>query len=200
MSLESGPAIALIVLSTHTGALPFPSNELRIKSTSSFWNNMNKKKLNILLIPLALILWIVIVLKIVSLTRPQQVDSYIIKPEYNQISPDDTVDTLKLLLNYSDPFSSNRNTQLKPVTKVTGNKNSSVKFFEKKPESPMPSVSYLGTISSGKNSKNSALLVVNGKSVLLSPNDTITGIKVLQCWTDSIILKYDKRTLVVKRR
>jgi hypothetical protein len=109
------------------------------------------------------------------------------------------VDTLKLLLNYSDPFSLNRNTPLKPGTKVTESKNSSKKYFDKKPENPIPSVLYMGTISSGKNSKNSALLVVNGKSVLLSPNDTISGIKVLQCWTDSILLKYDKRTLVVKR-
>lgn len=171
----------------------------RTQSTSSFWNNMNKKKLNILLIPLALILWIVIVLKIISLTRPQQLELYTIKPEYDQISPNKTEDTLKLLLNYSDPFSSDRNISLKTATKVTENKNSSKKYFEKKPESPMPSVSYLGTISSGKNSKNSALLVVNGKSVLLSPNDTITGIKVLQCWTDSILLKYDKRIFVVKR-
>jgi len=160
---------------------------------------MNKKKLNILLIPLALILWILIALKIISLTRPQQVDSYIIKPEYDKVRPDETVDTLKLLLNYSDPFSLNRNTPLKPVIKVTESKNSSKKFFDKKPENPIPSVLYMGTISSGKNSKNSALLVVNGKSVLLSPNDTISGIKVLQCWTDSILLKYDKRTLVVKR-
>jgi hypothetical protein len=160
---------------------------------------MNKKKLNILLIPLALTLWIVIVLKIISLTRPQQADSYIKKPEYDEIRPDETADTLELLLNYSDPFSPNRITPLKTATKATENKNSSLKFFEKKPESPMPPVSYLGTISSGKNSKNSALLVINGKSVLLSPNDTISGIKVLQCWTDSIMLNYDKTTFVVKR-
>lgn len=160
---------------------------------------MNKKKLNIILIPLALALWFAIVLKIISLARPQPVDSYIIKPEYDKIRPDETVDTLELLLNYSDPFSPNRITPHKTATKATENKNSSKKFFEKKPESPMPSVSYLGTISSGKNSKNSALLVVNGKSVLLSPNDTISGIKVLQCWTDSIMLKYDKTTFVVKR-
>lgn len=160
---------------------------------------MNKKKLNILLIPLALILWIVIVLKIISLTRPQQIELYTIKPEYDQISPNETEDTLKLLLNYSDPFSSNRNTPLKPVTTVTESKNSSKMFFEKKPENPVPTVLYMGNINSGKNLKNSALIVVNGKSVMLSPNDTISGIKVLQCWTDSILLKYDKRTFVVKR-
>jgi hypothetical protein len=160
---------------------------------------MNKKKLNIFLIPLALILWIAIVLKIISITRPQQVESFTIRPDYDQESPHVIGDTLKLLLNYSDPFGSNRINPSKTANKVTASRNSSKKFFEKKPESPIPSVVYLGTISSGKNSKNSALLVVNGKSVLLSPNDTISGIRVLQCWTDSIILRYDKRTFVVKR-
>jgi hypothetical protein len=160
---------------------------------------MNKKKLNILLIPLTLILWIAIVLKIISITRPQQGESFTIRPDYDQASPHVTGDTLKLLLNYSDPFGSNRIKPSKTANKVTGSRNSSKKFFEMKPESPMPSVVYLGTISSGKNSKNSSLLVINGRSVLLSPNDTISGIRVLQCWVDSIILRYDKRTFVVKR-
>lgn len=160
---------------------------------------MNKKKLNILLIPLAVILWIVIVFKIISFTKPQKVEPFIKELDYNQVGQQDKVDTLKLLLNYPDPFSTTRINQPNAVSKNIESKNLSKNFFEKKVETPLPAISYFGTITSDENLKSSVLLIVNNRTVLLSPNDTIAGCKVMQCWKDSVMLKYDKKTFIVKR-
>lgn len=159
---------------------------------------MNRKKLNIFLIPMTILLWIVIFLRIVSLSRPQKVDDIIKLPSHIQNKESNILDTLNLLLNYPDPFNTNRFNTVKALSKAIAQKKSSKNFFERKVEPPIPSVSFLGTINSGGHSKNVALLVVNGKSVLVSPNDTIGGFRVTDCWRDSVRLKFDKRTIIVK--
>lgn len=157
---------------------------------------MSRKRLNIFLIPMAILLWIVIFLRILSITRPQRVDEIVHLSDQIPINESNTSDTLILFLNYPDPFNTNRFIPDKPASPVQ--KKSSNNFLEKQAELPIPSVSFQGTIYSGERSKNVALLVVNGKSVLVSANDSVWGGKVIDCWIDSVRLKFDKRIIIVK--
>lgn len=158
---------------------------------------MNRKKLNIFLFPMTILIWIVIFLRIFSLSSPQRIDELIHTPDPVQVTEIDTSDTLNLLLNYPDPFNTNRFLPVKSRGSLHNN-NSSKNFFEKKVEPAIPSVSFLGTINSGEHSKKVALLVVNGKSALVSQNDSVGGFKVIDCWRDSVRLKFDKRMIIVK--
>jgi len=161
---------------------------------------MNKKKLNTFLIPLTVVLWILIVVRIVSYTRPHQPDMVTITHGNTGEKASAKNDTIDLLLNYPDPFSRESGFISKTAGVVREPEIVTEKFFAKPEESPMPAISYNGMIKTGNNEKIVALLVVEGRSVLVAPNETVSGVKVAECWRDSVKIQVKDKSFIVRRR
>jgi hypothetical protein len=160
---------------------------------------MNKKRLNIILVPLAVILWIVIVMKIVSFTKPKHSDDNIYLPGTVHLEDAGTVDTLSLLLNYPDPFNHSISNSSYVDNNIVKPRNIPSDFFARPPEIPLPDIAFKGVIETDKNEKKVGLLIVNGRSVLVSETDTVAGLKIMDCWSDSVRLKFNGMMFTVKR-
>jgi hypothetical protein len=157
---------------------------------------MNKKRLNIILIPLAVGLWIFIVLRIVTYIRPQQEDEDRMEVWYPEAESIETSDTLKLLLNYPDPFSRSS------ARNIDANSNSlpaTGRFFDRYPDAPLPDIVFTGTIEPYDRSQTVALLKVNGRSVLVSGGDTVAGMNIISLWKDSVKVRFSRREYTIKR-
>jgi len=157
---------------------------------------MNKKRLNIILIPLAVGLWILIVLRIMTFIRPQQeaeegMEAY--HPEAELIV---SSDTLRLLLDYPDPFSRSpaRNMNL-----VTNSVPGTDRFFDRYPDAPLPEVVFTGIIETDDRSQTVALLKVNGRAVLVSKGDTVAGMNFINFWKDSVRVRFSRKEYTIKR-
>ncbi len=159
---------------------------------------MNKKRLNIILVPLAVILWIVIVMKVISFTKPKSSDDIIYLPGTAHLEDAGTVDTLSLLLNYPDPFNHSVSSSSYVDNNIAKPKNIPSDFFARPPEMPLPDIAFKGVIATDNNEKAVGLMIVNGRSVLVSENDTVAGLRVMDCWSDSVRLKFNGRTFTVR--
>lgn len=157
---------------------------------------MNKKRLNIILIPLAVGLWIFIVLRIMTYIRPQQEaeDSMeVYNPAAELILPSDT---LRLMLDYPDPFSRN------PARNIDEDSNSfpaTSQFFDRYPDAPLPDIVFDGMIEADDRAQTVALLKINGKAVLVSKGDTVAGMNVISFCKDSIRVRFSRREYTIKR-
>lgn len=157
---------------------------------------MNKQKLNIILVPLVFALWIVIILKIFSFTRLKEYSENhtIAGAEHSEIK--DPIDTIRLLLNYSDPFDRNisgmaiNNSILRAVPH---------NFFDHSPEAPLPEIVFAGVIETDNSKNTVGLLMVNGRSVLVSRGDIVEGMQVINCWQDSVTLRFNRKNFTFKR-
>ncbi|GEM_PF-2588297 len=157
---------------------------------------MNRKRLNIILIPMAAGLWIFIVIRIMTYIRPQQEgkDSMeIYHPDLELIVPSDT---LRLLLDYPDPFSRSpaRNMDI-----VSNSIPETSRFFDRYPDAPLPDMVFTGIIETDDRAQTVALLKINGKSVLVSKGDTVAGMNVISFCKDSIRVRFNRREYTIKK-
>lgn len=160
---------------------------------------MNKKRLNLFLVPLTIVLWIIILTRVVSFTRQGTGE---VTADFTMTRNNDTVEVQEapsLLLNYPDPFTPGRNLPDNSPAANTSVKNVSRDFFAKPPEPVLPALSFSGVIKTDNGDKTVGLLTVDGRSVLVSENDTLAGIRVLRCWPDSIRLMVKDRALTIRR-
>ena len=154
---------------------------------------MNKKKLNIILIPSVIIIWIAALYRIFSLTGSVSSlpDSSLLLSESkeNNISTYDTVD---LLLDYRDPFEA-------------------IEYFFKEiiefEPSPVieeliipqevipPSIRYIGLIEKNNKTHGVALAFIDDRSHLLSVGDTLMGFEVKKIDRDSLVVEFNKMRL-----
>jgi hypothetical protein len=155
---------------------------------------MNKKKVNILLIPFASIVWIIVLLRVFSITK-QPADLINSKQEAlvsdsNYISSD----TLKLLLNYSDPFDQSNN--LLKVNNDQSIKKTQVPILK---EIIPPNITYFGLIDLDKESGDIGLITVTQNSFLINEGDTLLGIQIKKLYQDSIIVVFHDKIIRIKK-
>lgn len=157
---------------------------------------MNKKRLNIILIPLAIGLWILIVLRIMAYIRPQQEDEERIETNYSEAVLLVPSDTLRLLLDYPDPFSRSpaRNNDVN-----SDSQSAAGRFFDRYPDAPLPDIVFTGMIETGDRAQTVALLKINGRAVLVSKGDTVAGMNFINFWKDSVRVRFSRREYTIKR-
>lgn len=157
---------------------------------------MNKKRLNIILIPLAIGLWIFIVLRIMTYIRPQQEDEERIETNYSEAVLLVPSDTLRLLLDYPDPFSRS------PARNIDVNSDSQSaagRFFDRYPDAPLPDIVFTGMIETGDRAQTVALLKINGRAVLVSKGDTAAGMNFINFWKDSVRVRFSRREYTINK-
>ena len=158
---------------------------------------MNKKALNILLIPGALIIWALILLKIYSFSKKPEIETY---SSPIHLDPQDTVlhiDTLKIYANYRDPFLPS---SIK-MSSITKSNESLIKPVQNKVNAilPWPKISYRGLIKSIKDGKERILLTISDRCIIVEMNSDIEGIKIIANYPDSLKIQYKKETKTISK-
>jgi len=155
---------------------------------------MDKKKLNILLIPLALTVWIIILIRVFAITSHPS-DHHDSKA-FSTMSLGNFIssDTLNLLLNYRDPF--------EPVNislRIDNEKNKDKKQFSKPEDIKPPVIKYIGLIEKSNKGNNIGLTIINDHSFLFSKGDTIMGLRIKSVYQDSILLEFHTKILRISK-
>jgi hypothetical protein len=158
---------------------------------------MNKKRLNIVLIPLVILLWAFIIYKIISYTRPTSSDSAssitLMKNDYASIKKD----TVTLLVNYRDPFVP-VSYQRKKLAKITNSQISPIKRpVVTKPN--WPPLEYGGLIENPKSDTTFAIIKINNKSELMTYNEEVAGMKILNLYPDSIQIRLQNEIRIFRK-
>lgn len=155
---------------------------------------MKGKKFIYALIALVLFIWGGVIYQIVDWgLNPEQmsIELHTLKPVYkSEIS-----DTIKLKLNYRDPFIKHAYNQIKSHTK-----RKSIQVVKNKMEIKRinwPTIEYSGTISNASLKSKMVLLKINGKEHLLEKGEVMEGVVISEIYNDSILLAYMKNKKTV---
>ncbi|MBW8050715.1 MAG: hypothetical protein FVQ77_10360 [Cytophagales bacterium] len=162
---------------------------------------MKNKKLTYFLIVLLVFIWGLIFYKIFVGVFDGS-NNYVIaniqkKPVKDIII---TSDTFTIKANYRDPFLAQTYSNVAKKTK----KKIVTKPVIKKPIEAVlpirwPVIKYLGSIKNQKTNKEVAMININRKEKLISVGDTVTGIRLLKIYGDSVQVVYEKEKKVIKK-
>jgi hypothetical protein len=107
----------------------------------------------------------------------------------------------KLSLNYKDPFLKNSPVEPRrdfgPV--ITTAKPSKPTVLAVVPPKQIPDIKYVGLIKNSNSGTSTALVSINGESKLIKPNDNYNGIVFKAFNKDSLVAKWGKEKIVVRR-
>ena len=162
---------------------------------------MKNKRFIYILIPVAAIIWGLIIIKIIKSTRKKTVsgtEKFDSLPISNLIEKKDTI---SLIANYSDPFlkksivlqtSSNHFPRETRINTKPG--------FRRRLRKPAwPQISYGGLIESHGDEKMVALISVNNKKYLRKSGESINNLVIQQIYRDSIKVTYKLEDRVILR-
>jgi hypothetical protein len=160
---------------------------------------MKNKKVIYILLPLVILIWGTILYRILKNIAPEESvssgKSYIPSLETAR------ADTFSLIADYPDPFLS-RTSAPAPEPQSIAPLQPREPVIKPEPVKPVitwPSVKYSGIIRNIKNDRQLGVLQINGKDHLVSQNQSIGGIEVLQVYKDSVLLLYSGEKKVFRK-
>ena len=159
---------------------------------------MKKKNLNIILIPGVLCIWAIIIIKVFSYSKTPKIET--LDLSVNSVKPErvSILDTIVIYANYRDPFIDSH------PAHISGN--TTMKLQIEPIQKPLiikvswPVIIYGGLVKNAKVDKELGLVIISGSSNILEKNMEITGVRILDIFSDSIIVQYQKeiKTIVKK--
>lgn len=154
---------------------------------------MKNKKIIYILIPLTLIIWGLIILKIIKhfshITIPVT-NLYTIPKSINKES---SADSSTLILNYRDPFLSGTSLSFASshnADNLISNNNNLT--MAPKPAMNFPNTRYSGLVINTKNKHKLGLLKIDNKDFLAREGEEVGGEKILKLYSDSVVISYKK--------
>lgn len=173
------------------------NDDLKNKNYQNWFNYrhlMNKKKINIFLIPAVILLWVLIIYRIIAYTKPanpQNISNFV----FNDTNPITAQkDTIVLLADYRDPFKPGPY-QFRELHKTTTSKITPV--IKPKIVKPVwPKIEFGGIVKKSCSETEYAVVKVNDKTELMVGKDEIEGMRIKNLTPDSIQieLQYEIRT------
>ena len=168
---------------------------------------MKSKNLRLILIVLTIIIWGIIIFRIIS---------YVQKPKMKigsdqQISFEkskfENKDTFQIVANYKDPFlskakniSSYQNTSSDNSNPNKPSATETTYLKEIKKEVSWPGISYNGVIFNPKSQKQTGILSINNKNILVMKGNTYENIFIEMIFQDSIRVIYQKEIKTITKK
>lgn len=169
---------------------------------------MKNKKLLYILLPLALIVWGVIIYKITeSLKAPAENKLKASTLNIHKRNDVQVPDTFQLLLNYTDPFLSSLAIQKKEIFSVSPSKHP-VSYIPMHKAAPTkasviqvewPQVLYTGLIENRIKKARVAMLRIGEAEHLISEGQTYEGVTLMKIYGDSLKIMYKKEEKFINR-
>jgi hypothetical protein len=156
---------------------------------------MNKKRINIFLIPAVIFLWVLIIYRIIAYTKPSNPQN-ISNIVYNDPNPIATQkDTIVLFADYRDPF--------KPgsyrIIKKTSTSDITPIIKPKIIKPTWPQIEFGGIVKKSGSETEYAVVKVNDKTELMAYKDEIAGLKIRNLTSDSIQIELQNETKTFKK-
>jgi hypothetical protein len=160
---------------------------------------MKNKKFTYFLGFLVLAVWGVIVYRIVDSATGNEddfrpIENKVSKEPYNDY--DVPKDTTQLLLNYRDPFGLVR--QKDTVTHIKNTTETNRPPVLSKPVFDWSFIKYSGYIRNPGSKNLVAVVIINGKSVMMQEGETTERVKLIKNLQDSIKVTFDGKTAYIK--
>jgi hypothetical protein len=153
---------------------------------------MKNKKLIYILIPLVVVIWGLIVLRIVKqIHHSQKPDVENTSYSKGSLAHADN-DSSPLILKYRDPFLNGitrKNSASKSVSILGNNSNLTT---VPKPSINFPATRYSGLVINSKNKQKLGLLKIENKDFLVQEGDLVSGEKIIKLHSDSVIISFKK--------
>jgi type II secretory pathway component PulC len=164
---------------------------------------VKNKKITYILLPLALLIWGIIVYKIFFYTADEENGVFLSQTEKIKTTTQIAQDTFDLQLNYQDPFLKNvANTTVQRQTGSEMPKSQEPKPAPKTVEKTVvfPALRYEGIVKHISRGKALAIININGKSKFVQTGETVDNIKLEQVYNDSIIVSYEKQYKTIRKK
>lgn len=170
---------------------------------------MNKKVKLYLLVVVNFLAWGYVAYKIYCALKTK--DDFILENNNYKIRPVNTVKKYdaKLNLNYPDPFLKDlllKNAELNQSNSLQNNsskKNNSTTTSNVKVPEPsqtiIPDIKYLGFISNIENGKQTVLVSINGKSIIVSRGQSVDDVLFKEISSSELVVIFAKKELIIKR-
>lgn len=164
---------------------------------------MKNKKLSYVLVPMVIAVWGFIFFRIFSTVENNNQASILTTKKSNNPIKFINNDTLKLALNYEDPF-------LKKSASSESD-NFSFKTSTSRPVMPKytipapikiinwPEIKYFGSIKNIKKNKEFATISIKDKRYYLSKTDEVAGVKIVDIFKDSVVIEYEYDKKCIKK-
>lgn len=152
---------------------------------------MNNKFTRSLLIIGAVAVWGIIIFKIIGyLNNDDTAESNFTAVKKSEISQ--IPDTVKLLLNYPDPFLGGKIEQ-EPAKNYEVVQTAKVVKTSPEPVAakPLLNIKYFGLITNKQTQKLVAIININGKQYLAKPGDNLDQVMLLKMYNDSILITHE---------
>jgi hypothetical protein len=154
---------------------------------------MKNRKLLYLLVPLVIILWGVIIVKIFRHFNQSSMETPIVAVGSNLSDENQIADTISIIANYSDPFlerniisTSDRPNELAVKDNANQKQNLNVSIT-------WPKVQYKGMIINNGNNNVLYLINIDGKNHLLKKGSLADNIILSKVFKDSIVIQFEKK-------
>ncbi|MBN1953393.1 MAG: hypothetical protein JW801_19465 [Bacteroidales bacterium] len=162
---------------------------------------MKNKKLNYVLVPLVLLIWGTLIVKVINHLRDNNM--IITPPDLPRLDADlaDSLESYELLANYKDPFIRYQTVQNQKAAVDKNIKNKTNRTSERKPARSIvrwPDISFGGIISHEE--RQIGLVQVNANSLLLKEGEVRDGICLDKLYKDSVSLIYQGETKTFKKK
>jgi hypothetical protein len=150
---------------------------------------MRNKKLTYLLGIVVIIIWGLIIFRIFISTKNDADLPIIQKTVAREPFNDYTIpaDTSKLLLNYRDPFGV---TKTKDSIKISKQSGTLIKALKLIPQMDWGFIRYSGYIQNPGSKKLVAVLIINGKSAMMTEGETNDDVKLIKNLKDSVRISF----------
>jgi hypothetical protein len=156
---------------------------------------MKNKKLMYILLPLAIIIWGLIIYKIISNYTGDDDTGIVSNNNKTNALPVNIADTFSLILNYPDPFLKGE-VQVTNYTKtvqpqVNYNKTRTTGKTKEIKKVNWPLIVYGGIIKNKANNKTCSIIKINNIEYIMSVGDVCKDVKLIKTYKDSVLVMYD---------
>lgn len=168
---------------------------------------MKSKNLRLILIVLTIVIWGIIILRIISYLQKPKIKTSSEQQISFEKNKFEIKDTFQIVANYKDPFLSKAKTNGSYQNTRSDNSNpgkssatENTNLKETKKDIIWPGISYNGVIFNPKNQKQTGILSINNKNMLVMKGNTYEGIFVEMIFQDSIRVIYQKEIKTITKK
>ncbi|MFI5219067.1 MAG: hypothetical protein ACHQNT_06225 [Bacteroidia bacterium] len=154
---------------------------------------MKNKKTVYILLPLAVLIWGIIIYKIILSLSPDETAMSSEQFNLPAATSSNAPDTFSIIANYRDPFLGKQaSLNPAPVKALV------IKKTLPPVSKPWPDIKYNGTMKNASSKKEFAFVQINGKEYIMKLNEEEDDIKLLKIFKDSAVVAFgkEKKTVV----
>ena len=159
---------------------------------------MKNKKLIKILVPLAVIIWGLIIYRVISFVNNGGPTNNIVSQQSYKFENTPIIDTFKLVANYRDPF--NVQPVNRKITKTPSQNKSTIKASNKIKASNIkwPSIVYKGRVQDNTSSKNLSIMVINNHNYMMFESDEKEDVILKKIYKDSVLVEYSNQQKFIR--